>query len=95
MSDGNNTMTNLQVVDEYLSTHHYINSSGEYVDPDPADMNTTLTNVSGGQVIPITYLDRYVENNETLKEIKIVRPNRIIQIVQLFEEALAGPAENY
>lgn len=68
---------------EYLSAHHYINGSSERVDIDP-------TVGPGALLTEVTYLDRYVEFNDELKEIKVIKPSRIIDVTNSFKEALAS-----
>jgi hypothetical protein len=68
---------------EYLSAHHYENADKETVDFDPL--------IGPGVLLTeITYLDRYEQTNDELKEIKVLRPNVINDIDQAFQEALTG-----
>lgn len=66
---------------EYDATHHYINSDGEVVDIDPF-------NGPGVSVTPVTYYERYVEANDELKQIKVIKPSNIRQIVDAYNESL-------
>lgn len=66
---------------EFESAHHYTNSSGEYVDIDPA--------VGPGVLLTeVTYLDRLLEANENLKQIRVIKPSVIDDIVNAFREAV-------
>jgi len=66
---------------EYLSAHHYEDGDGLHVDIDPAvGPGALLTEVS--------QLDRYIRLNDNLKEIKIIKPSSIFEVVELFDEAL-------
>lgn len=66
---------------EYLSAHHYENASGEIVDIDPA--------VGPGALLTeVTHLDRYIKDNDNLKQIKVVKPDLINQVVALFKQAI-------
>jgi hypothetical protein len=66
---------------EYLSAHHYENSAGEYVDIDPA--------VGPGALLTeVTFLDRYVNMNNELKSIKVIKPSIMVSVAKSFREAL-------
>ena len=66
---------------QYNSVHHYENASGEWVDVNPYNLNT-----SG--LIPITYYDRIIAKNESLKEIKVFKPEIVPQIQSEFQKLL-------
>lgn len=83
ISDGNETITVNSSSAEYLSAHHYKNSDGNIVDIDPE-------NGPGGLLTEVTYLDRYVEANETLKEINVIQPAIINDIIAAFQRAMSG-----
>jgi hypothetical protein len=75
---------NIQLVssiDEYLATHHYEDGSGIFTDVDPYSEPSVL-------LTPITYLDRYQEANDELREIKIIKPGSIQQVYTAYQEAL-------
>lgn len=66
---------------EYLAAHHYENADKEYVDIDPS--------VGPGALLTeITYEDRYIAFNEELKDIRIIKPDLISQVVRAFREAM-------
>jgi hypothetical protein len=66
---------------EYLSAHHYEDANGVTVDIDPA--------VGPGALLTeVTYLDRYVSINDSLKEIRVLKRNVLFQIAEAFTEAL-------
>lgn len=71
------------VTPEYLSAHHYENASGEVVDIDPEVG-------PGFQLTEITYLDRYVNQNESLKQIKVIKPSAINSVINAFREAVSS-----
>lgn len=76
-------VTLFSVSDEYLSAHHYENAEKETIDFDPT--------VGPGMVLTeITYLDRMVAENETLKSIKVIKRNVINDLEIAYQEALAG-----
>jgi len=66
---------------EYNAAHHYENTSGETVDIDP-------TSGPGAFLVEVTNLDRLEIQNEELKQIKIIKPASIIQVVSSFREAV-------
>ena len=66
---------------EYNAAHHYENVAGETVDIDP-------TVGPGVLLTEVTYLDRVVNDNEELKQIKIIKPSVINQITNSFIEAV-------
>jgi hypothetical protein len=60
------------VVTEYLSTHHWEDASGNYVDL--VNPNTGIVDITGGALnTEITHYDRYIRNNNNLKQIKVLR----------------------
>ena len=83
ITDGTDTVTVQSSSAEHLSAHHYENSDGIVVDIDPE-------NGPGGLLTEITYLDKYVEANDDLKEIRVIKPENINQVARVFKEALTG-----
>lgn len=82
-SELNKIITVTSYENEYESAHHYENSSGEYVDIDPS--------VGPGAFdIEVTYLDRLVKVNDSLKSIRVIKPSSINSIVNAFREAVRG-----
>ena len=75
------TVTTSGAAQEHLSAHHYENADGEIVDIDPA--------VGPGALLTeVTHLDRYIKENDNLKQIKVVKPDLINQVVSLFKQAI-------
>jgi len=70
--------------DEYLAADHYENSSGEYVDI--IDANGAASNAA--LYTEVTILDKLHEQNDELKQIRVVKPSRINEIVSSFKEAI-------
>ena len=66
---------------EYNAAHHYENFAGETVDIDP-------TVGPGALLTEVTFLHRLVNQNEELKQIKIIKPSSIDQVVNSFREAI-------
>ena len=71
---------------QYLSVHHYENSSGEYQDIDPS----TQAGLTASQIglTTITYFDRVVEKNNALREIKVFTPGVVTQISDQYNRIL-------
>jgi hypothetical protein len=66
---------------EYLSPHHYEDGNGNWVDIDPE--------VGPGALLTeITFLDRLERTNDTLKEIRVIKPSVIGEVVKSFKEAI-------
>ena len=60
--------------------HHYEDVDG-HADVDPRS-------APGALLTAVTYLDRYVSANDTLKEIKVIKPSAIGEIFSAYQEAL-------
>jgi len=65
----------------YLATHHY-EVNGEHVDLDLTDMSVPTN------AVPVTNLDSYLNDNDKLKQIRVITPREINTVQQLFKEAL-------
>jgi hypothetical protein len=83
ITDGTDVVVGVSSSLEYLAAHHYETADKEYVDIDP-------TVGPGGVLTEITYLDRYDQANNELKEINIIRPESIVDVITAFEEAMAA-----
>lgn len=66
---------------EYLAAHHYEDAAGNYVDIDPRIG-------PGAQLTEVTHLDRYVKENDSLKQIKIIRPELMQEITSAFFQSI-------
>jgi len=73
----------VSVSPEYLSAHHYENSAGQIIDIDP-------TVGPGASLTEVTHLDRYIEDNESLKSIRVIKPTVVRDVVRSFREAIAS-----
>tara|TARA_B110000858_G_scaffold197574_1_gene259739 strand:- start:6166 stop:6891 length:726 start_codon:yes stop_codon:yes gene_type:complete len=70
-------------VEELNSIDHFINGEGKRVDIDPyADAPALFT--------PVTRLEKYRNVNDSLKRIKVLKPNVISQIAERFREELTS-----
>lgn len=67
--------------EEYNAAHHYENADSEIVDIDPYTG-------PGAQLTEITNYDRYYNENEELKTIKIIKPNLIEVISKSMKRGL-------
>jgi len=83
-SNVNATKTQSVLVDtvaEYNAIHHYENAAGEWVDIDPFVGNP-------GIYTAVTNYDRYVKQNDQQKEINVIKPNNVIEVANLYKQAL-------
>ena len=67
--------------DEYNAPYYYIDASKNRVDIDPSVG-------PGAQLTPITFADYYIEQNDALKLINVIRPDAINEIVNTYFQAL-------
>lgn len=63
---------------QYNAVHHYEDADGEWVDIDP------FTQVIGSSLIPVTNLDRVSAKNDSLKQIKVLKPSAVDSVVKEF-----------
>ena len=71
-SDVNVSFVATNVTAEHLSIHHYEDANNNYVDL--IDSNGVVDITGGASNTAVTQLDRYVKQNDNLKQIKILRP---------------------
>lgn len=71
-----------EVVPEYLAAYEY-RVNGEHVDINPYETIPTAPAHT-----KVTIKDLYVENNDKLKQIRIVKPSAINQVVGAFKQAI-------
>ena len=67
--------------DEHLASHHYIDGDGERVDIDPESG-------PGALLTEVTHIDRYFEDNEDLRLIRVIRQENIEEINAIFKQAI-------
>ena len=73
---------NVQFTDkQYNAVHHYEDANGNYVDIDPLQPDPS-------NVTPITFSERFIEENEKRRRIRIIKPDVINQIYSEFNKAL-------
>ena len=75
------TITSTSNVKEYQSTAYYIDGNSEIVDVDPHTG-------PGGLITEQTQEDVYFNVNESLRNILIIRPELIVNVLSSFKEAL-------
>lgn len=75
-----NRVTVFSSVEEYNAVKHYLDSD-EFADIDP-------TSGPGALLTPITYYDYVFEENDKLRQIKVIKPEAITSVVSAFREAL-------
>ena len=66
---------------EYLSPHHYEDVNGNQVDIDPSIG-------PGAQLTEVTHYDRYIRLNDSLKNITVIKPELIAEVVSAFRKAI-------
>lgn len=70
-------------VAQYNSVHHYEDTDGNYVDIDPLVQNVSA-------LIPITHYNRAEARNDDLRQIRIIKPDAINQVLSQFKRFLKG-----
>lgn len=83
IDDNGNTVTVHSFTDEYNAVKHYLDENGEFVDINP------LTG-PGALYTPVTYYEFITEENDKLKNIKVLKPEAINSVVSAFKEALSN-----
>lgn len=79
--DASGSVTANFVALEYLAVHHYENADKEWTDID-------YRSGPGSQLTAITNYDRYVEKNNELRDIKIIKPNLIQEISSAYFQSI-------
>lgn len=68
---------------EHLGANHYIDGSSKRVDIDPAVG-------PGGLITEVTNFDNYINQNDKLRVINVIKPGLISQIASSFQTAIKG-----
>jgi hypothetical protein len=68
-------------VEEYNAVKHYLDADGNFVDIDPA-------NGPGAQYTSVTYYDFISDENDKLRQIRVIKPEAINSVVSAFREAM-------
>jgi len=76
-------LTSVSSSKEYLAASHYVNGSGAIVDIDP-------TIGPGALLTEKTNEDVYFATNDNLRQIKVIKPAQVANIVSSFKRALRG-----
>ena len=78
-------------VEQYNSVHHYEDGSKEYVDIGLVPSgNGAADYPSASGKTPITYFDRILAKNDSLREIKCLKPDVAVQVKSEFNKLLRG-----
>ena len=86
-SDVNVGFVATNVTAEHLSIHHYEDANNNYVDLVGSD---GVVDITGGALnTAITQLDRYIKQNDNLKQIKVLRPGIAGSIVNALLTAIS------
>lgn len=75
-----NRVTVFSSVEEYNAVKHYMDSD-EFADIDP-------TSGPGAQLLPVTYYEYVSEENDKLRQIKVIKPEALNSVISSFKEAL-------
>jgi hypothetical protein len=85
-SDVNVSFVATNVTAEHLSIHHYEDANNNYVNLVGSDGVVDIT--GGASNTAVTQLDRYIKQNDNLKQIKILRPGIAGSIVNALLTAI-------
>tara|TARA_Y100000114_G_scaffold99181_1_gene92371 strand:- start:220 stop:948 length:729 start_codon:yes stop_codon:yes gene_type:complete len=81
-ADGNlETLTGTSTVKEFQSTSHYVDGTGTIVDIDPQSG-------PGALLTEKTFEDVYFTVNESLRQIKVIKPSQINNIVTSYKKSI-------
>jgi len=78
--DGN-VVTVQSSVDGYNAVKHYLDENGEFIDINPLEG-------PGGLYTPVTYYEYLIEENDKLKNIRVLKQEAINSVVSVFREAM-------
>ena len=83
-TDGNlQTLTAIKESEQYNAVHHYEDTNGVQQDITLFDFGNPSTSL-----LPVTYRDRLETRNEELKEIIVLRPDAVVQVVSEFNKLM-------
>lgn len=83
-TDGNlQTLTVIKESEQYNAVHHYEDTNGVQQDITLFDFGNPSTSL-----LPVTYRDRLETRNEELKEIIVLRPDAVVQVVSEFNKLM-------
>jgi len=68
--------------DQYNAPHHYEDASGEWVDLDPYAVSIPVN------YLPVSYYDRLLAKNESVRQIKIIKPDSVQALIKEFNELM-------
>ena len=83
-TDGNiQTLTVIKESEQYNAVHHYEDADGVHQDITLFDFGNPSSSFT-----PVTYRDRLERRNDELKEIIVLRPDAITQVVSEFNKLM-------
>tara|TARA_B100001113_G_C20982926_1_gene566904 strand:+ start:76 stop:789 length:714 start_codon:yes stop_codon:yes gene_type:complete len=77
------SVTTTGFTQEHNAIHHYENANKQHVDIDPFNTPSTL-------LTPITNFERYIAENDLLKQINVIKPSLVEQISSEFKKVLSN-----
>lgn len=86
------SLQTFSAVKEFQSASHFVNASGEIVDLG-VDSDATSSNFGGllppgAQITEKTHEDVYFTTNESLRQIKVIKPNIINNLISSFKKSI-------
>ena len=86
------TVNSISRIKEYLSTSHYVNDSDKIVDLG-IDSDTTSSTFggllpAGAQQTEKTFEDVYYSTNESLRQIKVIKPSLLGSVISSYKKAI-------
>jgi hypothetical protein len=78
---GYETIDRVTVVNEYNAPHHYVNADGEWVDINPFEGPSEFD-------IPVTNAEHYIYENDAMRQIQVLRPANVNQVIKAFRDAV-------
>ena len=70
---------------QYDAVHHYEDANGKYIDINPLTLD--LFNIPSSYT-PVTFYERFIKQNDKLKEIKVLKPETVQQVQTAFDLAM-------
>jgi hypothetical protein len=80
---GLETITIVSSTEEYNAAHHYENADGSWADIDP-------TVGPGALVTEVTNYEYYYNENEALRQIKVIKPDLVTSLVSSYKKSIRG-----
>jgi len=84
-TDANVSLVINSVVAGHLTTHHWEDADGNYVD---IVSDSGVVDITGASNTEVTNLDNYIRINDSLKEIRVFKPGVVQQVVDAMQNAI-------